>query len=120
VCGVRTLRRLRGQCREGIDDLVAGLDSHDDRTYDERFDDDRGHHDDDSPEHDDDRTDDGDHRAAQRDDGAENRDDGARDADDGPKSRADDGLHSPDYSPGHHDYDVCFDSVRSGVLFLGP
>ena len=42
------------------------------------------------------------------------------DADHREEGRADDGLHSPDDRPGHHDDDVCLDSVRSGDLFLGP
>jgi hypothetical protein len=124
VCGVRALRRLRGECREGHDDFFSRIDSHDDEH--ERRDDHRatdhdvGDHDDNSPDPNHDRSDVGDHGAAQRDDDAKNRDHGARDADHRAKGRPDDCLHSPDDCSGHHDDDVCLDSVRSGVLFLGP
>jgi hypothetical protein len=122
VCGLRALRRLRGERREGHHDLVPDVDSDDD----ERADDDRtphddvGDHDDDSPQHHYDRTDDRDHRAAERDDHAEDRDHGALDADHREEGRPDDCLHSPDDCSGYHHDDVCLDPVRSGVLFLGP
>jgi hypothetical protein len=122
VCGLRALRRLRGERREGHDDHFPDVHTHDDeRTDDHRSPhDDVGDDDDDSPQHHDDRTNDRDHRAAKRDDHAEDRDHRALNADHREEGRPDDCLHSPDDCPGHHDDDVCLDSVRSGVLFLGP
>jgi len=117
VCGVRAVRRLRGERREGHDDLVPHVDSHDDqRTPHDHVSD----HDDDSPEHHHDGTDERDHDATKRHDDAENRDHGAFDAHHRETGHPDDCLHSPDNCSGHHDDDVCLDSVRSGVLFLGP
>ncbi len=61
-----------------------------------------------------------DHGASKRDDHAEDSDHRALDADHREKGRPDNCLHSPHDCSGHHDDDVCLDSVRSGVLFLGP
>jgi hypothetical protein len=122
VCGVRTLRRLRGERREGHDDLSPYLDSPDEQRSDDHrsTDDDVGDHDDDSPDPNDDRSDNCDHGASKRDDHAEDSDHRALDADHREKGRPDNCLHSPHDCSGHHDDDVCLDSVRSGVLFLGP
>jgi hypothetical protein len=122
MCGVRALRRLRGQRGEGHDDYVPDVDSHhDERTNDHRCpDDDVGDHDHHSHLNDNHRTNNRDHGTAKRDDDAEDRDHGALDADHGPPGRPDDCLHSPDDCSGHLDDGVRLDAVRSGVLFLGP
>ena len=96
VCGVRALRRVRGECREGHGDHIPGLDSHNDERRDDHrsADDDVSDHDDDSQDRNDDRTDDGDHGTTERDDDTPNRDHGEVDADHRAKGRA-------EFRPGH-------------------